>query len=185
MRLFIAINPEPEIRDEVFTATEPLRHMLPDARWVAPELLHLTVKFLGERTPADADRLAALLDDIGGRYRTIDYTVQGIGAFPNLRRPAVVWISVLADAKLELLYHDTESACVEVGVSLEGRAFRPHITLGRIRNLKTELLRPFANACERIVYQSRTTVRSIDLMLSQHKDRRLSYSVLHSAALRP
>ncbi len=183
MRLFIAINPEPSIRAGIFSATEPLRRILTDARWVAPELLHMTVKFLGNRSGEEAEHVALVLDQVAAGYRAMPYIINGVGAFPNLRKPGVVWIGVHGDAKLELINHDVERACAELGFPVEGKAFRPHITIGRIRGAGSESLRSFAQACDTITYQAASWLHSVDLMLSHHKDQRLTYSVLHSAPL--
>ncbi len=183
MRLFIAINLEPHIRNGIFSAATPLRQICADARWVAPELMHMTVKFLGTRTSDDAKSIAALLDRIAINYREIAYDIQGAGAFPNLRRPAVVWMGVQSDPKLELINHDVESACADMGVPLDGRPFRPHITIGRIRSTKPELTRKLAVECERMSFHAESRVRSLDLMLSHHVEEKLTYTVLHSSPL--
>jgi 2'-5' RNA ligase len=183
VRLFIAINPEPATKLEISGATASLREILPEARWVPHELLHLTVKFLGEQTARVADEVALLLDRIAGSYQAIPYAIQGIGAFPNLRRPAVVWIGVRGDPKLELINHDVEQACEQVGVPVDGRAFRPHITLARIRAGRPEAVRALVSACEGIDYQCHSWVHSLDLMMSGHTDGRLAYSLVHRATL--
>jgi 2'-5' RNA ligase len=183
MRLFIAINPDPETRSGIFSAVEPLRSLLPDARWVAPQLLHMTVKFLGSRTKEEAEKVATLLDGIAASYRKIPYDIGGMGAFPNLRRPDVVWMGVQGDAKLELINHDVERACAGIGVPIDGRPFRPHITVGRVRSATPRILHAFAPACASIDHQAHSWVHSLDLMLSHYQDQRLAYSVLHSATL--
>ena len=67
---------------------------------------------------------------IAARYGPIPLALRGLNAFPNLRRPRVVWLGVSADPKLELLHHDVEAACAELGHPLAGRTYRPHVTLG-------------------------------------------------------
>lgn len=183
VRLFIAINPEPATRSEIFGAAAPLREILPEARWVPHELLHMTVKFLGEQTTQVADEAALLLDRIAGGYQAIPYAIQGMGAFPNLRRPAVVWIGVRGDPKLELINHDVEQGCEELGVPVDGRAFRPHITLARIRAARPQTVGAFMRACEGIDYQCHSWVHSLDLMMSAHTAGRLAYSLVHRATL--
>lgn len=164
-------------------AVEPLRAILPAGNWVVPELLHMTVKFLGEQSRETADTLAAQLDEVTRRYRVIPYEVGGVGAFPNLRRPHVVWMGIHADSKLELLCHDVEEVCVASGVPLDGRPFRPHITLGRVRHAGREALRDFVTCCRGIEFNAPGEVRSVDLMHSHRIDNRLTYSLLHRAPL--
>jgi 2'-5' RNA ligase len=183
MRLFIAINIDAQVRAEIFDATEPVRRTLPDARWVEPELLHLTVKFLGSRDPSTVGDIVQRMDRVASAYRAIPFEIGGMGAFPNLRRPAVVWMGVQADAKLELLNHDVESACADMGIPVDGRPFRPHITLGRIRMARPESVRELASACNGINYRQHSRVHSLDLMMSHHMDGRLAYSLVHSSPL--
>lgn len=184
VRLFIAINLQPAIRTGLSAAVEPLRRIFPDARWVPEELLHMTVRFLDEQQQKLADELGTALGTIAMSYRAIPYSICGIGAFPNVRRPSVVWMGVHADSKLELLNHDVQSACSALGIPPEGRAFRPHITLARVRHHSAEAVRRFADAADNIHYEARTSVHSLDLMESRQQSGRMQYSVLHRAILR-
>jgi 2'-5' RNA ligase len=184
VRLFIAINPEPEVGINLESALSSLRGIFSDSRWVPSELMHLTVKFLGERDEAFAGAIAARLDALAGIYRPIPYTISGLGAFPNLRRPAVVWVGVHADTKLELMSHDVESACEHLGVPVDGRPFRPHITVARVRRSSPQAAQAFAGAVQNFTFEARSTARSLDLMLSEQRGGKLSYRKLHGALLR-
>ena len=109
----------------------------------------------------------------------------GIGAFPNFRRARVVWIGVGQDPRLELLHHDVEVACEKIGFELEGRPFRPHLTLARVKQpMDVECARALSRQAKRTDYQTDFIVRSLDLMRSDLSADGPVYTTLVSAALR-
>jgi RNA 2',3'-cyclic 3'-phosphodiesterase len=174
MRLFLALNIEAQVRSRCYAATAALRTAGPQVHWVDEAKLHLTLKFLGEQPETLARALPPVLDAAAGRSRTMDLSLRGIGAFPNFRRPRVVWLGVTPDPKLELLHHDIEVACELLGLSVEGRPFRPHVTLGRVDIADRGALRAAAKG---IRVREASAVHSIDLMLSAGG----RYHVLHTS----
>lgn len=163
MRLFIAINPTPEAQSAAHDAAAPLRDAFPEIRWARPERLHLTVRFLGETDKDVAPSLAAA----AARSQPMTLRVGGIDAFPSFRRARVIWTGVEYEPKLELLYHDVETACMDLGFEVEGRAFRPHLTLGRVpERLPPERAKDLARAARGIRFSTTTRVDSVDLMRS-------------------
>jgi len=184
VRLFLAINLPLEVRREVVAATAALRECAPEVSWVSEPRLHLTLKFLGEQPEPRIDELRAAAASVAGRHREFVMTLGGIGAFPNFRRPRVVWMDVAQDPRLELLHHDVETAYESLGLELEGRAFRPHLTLARVRTpLPDERRRQLARTGWQTDYRTDFVVRSIDLMQSDLSSTP-SYTTLVSAALR-
>jgi 2'-5' RNA ligase len=177
MRLFLALNIEPEVRRRCYAATHALRAAGPDVRWVDETKLHLTLKFLGEQPESLVAPLSAALDAAAGQSRELDLVFGAIGAFPNFRRPRVVWIGVAPDPKLELLHHDVEVACDALGLGVDGRPFRPHLTVGRVEKNDGRALREAARGLR---VREVSGVSSVDLMLSAGGQ----YRVLHAAALR-
>jgi 2'-5' RNA ligase len=158
----------------------------PDLSWVREPALHLTVKFLGEQ-PADlVGRLVEELRAVGDRNKVIEVEIGGVGAFPNFRRPRVVWIGVSPDPKLELLHHDVESACEALGIPLDGKPFRPHLTLARVKPRAADpvTLRKLARAADEVTFVEEVLITSVDLMLSEPSSRGSRYRVLSSTALR-
>ena len=176
MRLFLALNLDPEVRRRCYAATQALRAAGPEVRWVDEAKLHLTLKFLGEQPEALVVPLSAALDKAASQSRELDLQVGTIGAFPNFRRPRVVWLGVAPDPKLELLHHDVEVACDALGLPLDGRPFRPHVTLGRVDKDDGAL----RQAARGIRVREVTVVGSVDLMRSAGG----RYQLLHAAALR-
>jgi 2'-5' RNA ligase len=105
-------------------------------KWVRPDGLHLTLKFLGDvdeaREPALRSALAQAAGQPGAEARGVTVHIEGFGVFPDFRRPRIVWAGVAPDPALELLQHRVEQVFTPLGFPTEARAFRPHLTLGRV-----------------------------------------------------
>ena len=189
MRLFLAINLEPEMRRSVIDATASLRDVAPSIGWVDESRLHLTLKFLGDQPETAVATLGAAMTDVASKHRAFRVRVSEIGAFPNFRRARVVWMGIDRDPRLELLHHDVELACETLGFELEGRAFRPHLTLARVKDrAEIEELRRLASAAKKVDFDAEAAVGSIDLMKSNldrsSRDTGGRYERLHAAPLR-
>ena len=187
MRLFLAINLPPEVQRAIATeVAAPLQAIAPGLTWVRDAGLHLTVKFLGEQPPEMVPRLSAALRTVGERNKAIEVEVGGVGAFPNFRRPRVVWIGVSPDPKLELLHHDVESVCEELGLPLDGKPFRPHLTLARVKPRAADAitLRKLARAAEELTHVEEVLITSVDLMQSELSSAGARHRLLASTALR-
>jgi len=186
VRLFLAINFDAATRAAVHAAAAPLRAAAPELAWVDESRLHLTLKFLGEQADDLVPRLAAVLDEVASGHMVLRSSLGEFGAFPNFRRARVVWIGMEADPRLELLHHDVELACDRLGVPVEARPFRPHVTLARVpQTAGVGSLRALSRAA-RGAAGSRfpTSVRSIDLMCSTLRPEGAAHTLLHSSTLR-
>jgi RNA 2',3'-cyclic 3'-phosphodiesterase len=131
LRTFVALELDASVRAAVADYLATLRSV-PGVAWARPENLHLTLKFLGNvataRLPALTERLAAATATLP----SFVMHVAGVGAFPNLARPRILWVGCEA-APLGALATAVDAACVRAGFAAEARAFHPHVTLGRIR----------------------------------------------------
>lgn len=133
MRLFAAL-PLPDVaRAPLAEAAGSLRAQGWAVRWVDPSLLHLTLKFYGEVTADAAERLAEALASAARDSGAVTLAVTGLDTFPAGRAPRVIVAALAADPGLELLQHRVETASGAAGFPPEGRPFRPHLTLGRVR----------------------------------------------------
>lgn len=134
MRSFIALEMPGEVKEHAAGLIRELRPSGGDVKWVEPHNLHLTLKFLGEVDPsATADIIAALENACAGRPAP-SLAVTGCGAFPQPRAPRVVWMGLEGEvAQLAELAQAVEAAMEPLGFEPEKRAFRPHLTLGRVR----------------------------------------------------
>lgn len=185
MRLFLAINFDAATRRAVYEAACPLRAAVPRLAWVDEARLHLTLKFLDDQPAEAVPRLAAAMDAVAARHPAVPSTLAEFGAFPNFQRARVVWIGMAADPRLELLHHDVEVACHALGHPVEARAFRPHLTLARVKRPDVAEMRALAREARRgAEAQFPVTVRSIDLMRSTLGADGPVYERLHSSYLR-
>ena len=102
--------------------------------WSAASSMHLTFKFLGEIDPARLPELTDSLHKSTAAEPRFSLQLHSLGAFPDLRRPRVIWCGLAGDVgRLEVLQQKVELACVQAGFPREEHPFRPHLTLGRAR----------------------------------------------------
>ena len=161
-----------------------LRDAAPGVAWVAAARLHLTLKFLGELPEQQAAAVIASVDDVAQRHRVLTMQLGGVGAFPNFRRPRVVWMGVTPDPRLELLHHDVEVACERLGFAVDGRPFRPHLTLARAQERESAgAMRGLARVGKRVTFEAKTWVESVDVMQSV-LGAEARYESVHAARLR-
>jgi len=134
LRSFVAVEIPAEIRSALAISIAPLQKALPRplVRWVAPQNIHLTLKFLGDVTPANLERLAEALKAEVVSYETFSMSVGGLGTFPNPRRARLIWIGLEAPAALTVLLHGVEAIAERLGYASEHRPFSPHLTIGRV-----------------------------------------------------
>lgn len=135
IRVFIAVDLPPAIQESVEKQTAHLRRTLDDdlIRWVPAQNMHLTLKFIGNIAASHLDFLKQMLTQSVNSQRQFDLQVGGIGSFPNLKRPRVLWVGIHAPADLTSLQKNVEAGAVRLGYEKEERAFSPHLTLGRVR----------------------------------------------------
>lgn len=136
LRLFIAVELPEALRSALAEAAGSLRARLPPghgARWVAPESMHLTLKFLGAIEPGAVPALQAALHVATRGVRPFSLTLQGTGVFPNERAPRTVWVGLAGDVPaLQVLHEAVEVATAAIGYTREPQGFRPHLTLARL-----------------------------------------------------
>ena len=126
-RLFIAIDPPADIREQLTT----LCCGLPDARWVQPEQLHLTLCFIGEVDGTTFLDIREALAEIV--FPPFTLHLRGVGFFPPRGQPRVVWAGVAPCEPLMVLQRKIATRLFQLGVELENRKFSPHITLARLQ----------------------------------------------------
>ena len=165
------------LRRELWDALAPVRERrekLP-IKWVRPENIHLSIKFLGEVDDGRAPALVAALKQAAGartESRPLTLQITGFGVFPDYHRPQVVWAGITPDAGLELLHHRVEQAFAPLGFPTEARPFRPHVTLGRAsRDAKPRDFKGLEEILAGTEFDETVTIAELDLMQSTlHKD---------------
>lgn len=134
LRAFIAIEIPPALHERIAAESAALQKDLAQAvRWVRPQNIHLTLKFLGDTSPASLENLAHALGGVAARQMPFQIEVGGFGLFPNSKRPRILWIGIQSPPDLEQLQRAIESTCARLGYPLEGKPFSPHLTIGRLR----------------------------------------------------
>lgn len=140
MRTFIAVPLSQQCHELLSDLQGRMRPLGADVRWVATSSIHLTLKFLGEIDPARVPQLVDSLRNCSSGIFRFKLRLHGLGGFPNLRSPRVIWCGLEGDTdKLLLLQESVEKACADLGFPPETRPFHPHLTLGRVqgkRNLQ-------------------------------------------------
>ncbi|MFQ5888417.1 MAG: RNA 2',3'-cyclic phosphodiesterase [Gemmatimonadota bacterium] len=184
MRLFVAINFPKRLRERIARLARPLQEAEFPVRWVEPDKIHLTLKFIGEVRTDRAEEFAEALCRTAGAFRPFELRFERIGAFPSPRHPRVIWLGVEPTPELRFLKHDIEQALGEMGVPRERRLFQPHITLGRAsgRHLPGSF-----QGLEAISQEARLPaghrVSHIDLMRSRLGPKGATYTLLKAAPL--
>jgi len=112
-------------------------------RWVRPEGIHLTLKFMGDIQAEMAERILVALPPAAAQFPPFELSISGLGVFPNPRRPRVLWTGVHGDLEtLAALQLAVDDAVGKLGLPKEQRSFNPHLTLGRVkRDVPEGLLR--------------------------------------------
>jgi RNA 2',3'-cyclic 3'-phosphodiesterase len=134
VRTFVAVEIEEPIRHAAATLIEELRKVSAEVGWAAPHNMHLTVKFLGDVAAEKIPEVCQTVAQAVAEIEAFDLEIRGVGAFPNAGRPRTIWLgSGDGEAQLAELAKRVEKALSQLGFPREGRPFRGHLTLGRVR----------------------------------------------------
>src|SRR5229473_6307410 len=130
MRLFVALEIPSSVRENLADLLTSLRAVSPQTRWVHPENLHVTLKFIGEVPEAKSSAIRSALAGVRSEQPvTLDF--RGLGFFPNEKHPRVFWAGIDASTNLKTLAANIDGATEKVGIPREQRPFSPHLTLAR------------------------------------------------------
>ena len=134
LRCFVAVDIEnPGVIDAFVRFQGGLLDTGADLKCVERENIHLTMRFLGDVREDLVDDLKGLIEGI--RFERFQSEFRGVGAFPNLRRPSVIWVGITRGVEeLEGIFNGLEGGLVKLGFRRDGRGFSPHITLARVRS---------------------------------------------------
>lgn len=189
LRTFIAVDIPPSIQQAIQKKINDLRQYAGDSvRWVQVKNIHLTLKFLEAVPPSAVEELTRMLQTEADSCPAFDIAIGGLGSFPNLKRPRVLFIGVQAPVGLEALQGAIEAACSRLGYESDPRPFSPHLTIGRVRDhVSSEVLQKIRRALEETKIDSLGTVRvdSVHLYRSELKSGGPLYTELFSAPLHP
>jgi 2'-5' RNA ligase len=145
VRTFIAIELDEDLKSNLLRLQNRLREQVSprSVRWVQPDGIHLTLKFLGDTPVEQLENVKKALAEAAAEIGPFTFTVGGLGCFPNLRRPRVVWVSLQEPTGALLrLQKAVEAHVAPLGFPTEKRPFSPHLTLGRVqRNISNSQAR--------------------------------------------
>lgn len=179
IRTFVAIELEAPLRQALAQVQATLRSRLqqavgPDVRiqWVKPESIHQTLKFLGDIPEDRVPDVQAVLARVAGGHSRFTVDVEGLGVFPDVRAPRVLWVGLTAHVDaLKRLAVDVEVALGAIGFAPESKPFNPHLTLARIKERSHDIGRVLSG--EGLLAQEtklgELTVAAVSLMKSELK----------------
>lgn len=134
VRSFVAILLDEAVRAAVAAQVEQLRPLAHAVAWVPPQNLHLTLKFLGEIDAAPIEAMNEALAEAASKATPFTLAFHGLGAFPGLAHPRVLWVGVSQGAlECQALQADVDAALARRGFPKETRPYTPHLTIGRVR----------------------------------------------------
>jgi len=147
IRTFIAFELPTAVIALLRGVQQKLKRFKLRARWVRPENIHLTLKFLGDIQHGDVDRIGVAMADAVSEFAPLSLAVKGTGVFPGIKRPRVIWVGIGGDTQALLaLQNRLEEKLAPLGFPLEKRAFKAHLTLGRIKHAgNPEIIRQIIN----------------------------------------
>ena len=135
IRSFIAIDLPQKTRENLAAIQDQLRQSQAGVRWAKPGSIHLTLKFLGNILPEQVDAIAAAVAQLVRDEPPITLCAAGLGAFPSPRKPRVIWVGLGGEVdRLANIQAGLEKALEPLGFAREDRGFRPHLTIGRVKD---------------------------------------------------
>ena len=185
MRAFIAIDLDREIKGRLSSLVNALDRGDRKIKWIKDQGMHLTLKFLGDISPDQREKIERALDKIAAGSESFEMNLSGTGYFPPYRkRPRILWCGIEAGGSLKAIQASVESEMERLGFPREKREFHPHITLGRIKI--PQGLDPVIDAMED--YSGRPfgsmTVKHLTLFKSTLLPTGAEYSILHEVDLK-
>jgi len=134
LRSFIAIELPDGVKSALAELRQELKKCKADIRWVKPDNIHLTLKFLGDTDEKIIGSIAEAVKTACIGYKKFTLEIKGVGVFPDIRAPRVLWAGISDNDSLTGLQKSIEDGLVKLGYAVERRRFRPHLTLGRFKS---------------------------------------------------
>jgi 2'-5' RNA ligase len=182
-RIFLAVFPPPEVQTAAYSVIESLREANDGISWVKRENLHYTLHFIGEVGDDGARRVSDAADEAASKHAAFDAELGSAGAFPNARRPRVLWIGLSTGGpELEAVARDLDAALARRGFSKPDHPFRAHLTIGRVRDAREDWTARLAGAAPGLA--ARFRVERVAVVRSQLSPKGSIYTVRSEGLLR-
>ncbi len=133
LRLFIALSFSADVKERCAAIQDRGRKQLADIRWISPQQLHLTLVFLGKVLKTEQVNIEHIMRETAAKYPPFTLEFSGLGVFPRLKSPKVLWAGLAENPVLMALQEELMLNISNIPFDIETRPFRPHLTLGRIR----------------------------------------------------
>ena len=137
IRTFIALEIPEDLKETLSHIQQKFIQKTGGTRWVKPENIHLTLKFLGPTREDKVGEVCRVLEQTARGISRFTFNVSGLGAFPNTRNSKVIWAGIETDKQLFSFQEKLEDALSSVGFPREKRSFSAHLTLGRVKDTRT------------------------------------------------
>jgi 2'-5' RNA ligase len=182
LRAFIAIELPANIRNYLYQTGKNMAVNMSDraVRWVAPENIHLTLRFLGDTAEDKLPLIAAGLDNISQNFQPFTLYLNELGCYPNRKRPRVIWVGLTGDLEvLNKLQSRIEQIIQTLGWPGEGRPFQAHLTIGRVKDQSQARNLDWVQQLEK----KEIPVSAVNLIESQLRPSGPVYTIRHSSLL--
>lgn len=184
IRSFVALNIPDAVAGTVGPFVDDLRGKVRGVRWVRTDQLHLTMKFLGDIDGGDVPAIAEALEGVAAHVSSITVSIRGTGYFPPGGRPRVVWLDMADGAdEIAALQGRMEDVLETLGFAREGRPFRPHLTIGRVKELGERAVLTSLLAAAKERHWGTFCAETIHLMRSELFPTGPRYSILREVRL--
>lgn len=161
IRCFLAVPVDPHVREAVTALRLRVQSSVSALRWENPAKLHMTLKFLGSIDPGRIGPLVMEIGEIARYHSSFDIIYEGLGVFPSMDRPRVLWVGVRDSRSIVELQNDVNRAAVSAGFAEDDRPFHPHLTIARIKHfdaghrltatLKSLTFEPVSTRCTEVL----------------------------------
>lgn len=188
VRAFIALEIDPALRPHIHQVSSSLQEELPHLplRWVPVENMHLTVKFLGDVSPANLKLIKEMLESEIRQHKRFEFGIGNCGAFPNEARPRVLWIGVEGPDELLQLHRRIENIVGRFGYERDKKSYTPHLTLARVsRNATPQEIKAIGECLRerKVGYLGAVRVNAVHLFRSDLMPEGAVYTKLLSVPL--
>ncbi len=157
-RMFLAVPLPSDVAARIGEIIAALAPRNWPVRWINPDAAHLTLHFLGDTPPEQVEILRLALPGLVARHERFQLRTAGLGVFPKLQRPRVLWLGLWGPAhRLESLYNDLGDYLDEMQFPVEEKPFRPHITLGRLRDTRNVATRQLPEQMREVIAEMETS----------------------------
>ena len=182
MRAFIAVSLPQEVTAVLAQLAHTLAKQVPEraVRWVTPDRMHLTLRFLGDMAVAQLPTIAAELDHVAAVYSPFSLYLHEVGCFPHRQRPRVIWAGLAGDEhSLQALKRDIDTFLLPMGWEREKRPFQAHLTLGRVKDSRQVQQVDWAVPVPKIGWE----IMAVHLIESQLRPQGPLYTTRHTSQL--